>query len=168
MEVAPSREVEPDTRSCQQALQMEFAEYMLEDPADETDLLMYWRGKSTADVDSDGLEVVRPTWPHLVLLARLHAGVDNSSCEAERNVSALALTASDLRSSLSPDKIKHMLFLRQNGDLIPEVGKYQREMACLKERCLAGRLAVQKKLAEGKEDKRLPPAPNSDGVVCLS
>ena len=168
MEVAPSRAVKPGTRSREQALQMEFAEYMLEDPVDETDLLMYWKGKSTAAVDPDGHEVVRPRWPHLALLARLHAGVDNTSCEAERNFSALALTASDLRSSLSPDKIKQMLFLRQNGDLIPEVGKYQREMACLKERCLAGRLAVQKKLAEGKEDKRLSPASTSDDVVCLS
>ena len=102
------------------------------------------------------------------MLARLHAGVDNTSCEAERNVSALALIASNLRSSLSPDKIKKMLFLRLNGDLIPEVGKYQREMACLKDRCLAGRLAVQKKLAEGKDDKRLSPASTSDDVVCLS
>ena len=112
--------------------------------------------------------MVRPRWSHLALLARLHARVDNTSCEAERNFSAPALTASDLRSSLSQDKIKQMLFLRQNGDLIPEVGKYQWQMACLKEKCPAGRLAVQKKLAEGKEDKRLSPASTSDDVVCLS
>ena len=44
MEVTPSRAVKPGTRSREQALQMEFAEYMLEDPVDDTDLLAYWKG----------------------------------------------------------------------------------------------------------------------------
>ena len=139
-----SRAVKPGTRSREQDLQMEFAEYMLKDPVDETDLLMYWKGKATAAVGPDGHEVVRSRWPHLALLTRLHAGVDNTSCEAERNFSALALTASNLRPSLSPGKIREMLFLRLNGDLIPEVGKFWRETARLKEKCLAGRLAMQK------------------------
>ena len=122
------------------------------------DFLMYWRGKSTAAVDPDGHEVVPPRWPHLALLARVYAaGVDNASCEAERSCSALALTASSVRSSFSPDKIRKMLFLRLNADLIPEVDKFRRETAHLKEKCLVGRLAVQKKLVEGKEENACHP-----------
>ncbi|CAM9621870.1 unnamed protein product, partial [Hapterophycus canaliculatus] len=53
-------------------------------------------------------------WPHVGLVARLFAGIDTTSCQAEMNVSALKLVVRDLRSSTSPAKVEQTVFLRLN------------------------------------------------------
>ena len=64
--------------------------------------------------------------PYDEVWARLYAGVDATSCQAERNFSALKLTASDLRANRSPAKVERTLFLRLNRHLIPGLGQILR------------------------------------------
>lgn len=99
----------------------EFGEYMLEPVSDSRGLLSYWKAKAAPVLDSaTGGIVVPAKWPHVSLLARLCAGVDNTSCQAERNFLNLALTVSTLRHSHSEELIEKMMYLRLNKHLIPE------------------------------------------------
>ena len=63
-------------------------------------------------VDAAGNVVAPARWPHLSLLARVYAGVDTTSCQAERNFSALKQVLSDMRAGTLPRKIEQMLLLR--------------------------------------------------------
>ena len=54
--------------------------------------------------------------PHLALLARLNHGVEATSCQAERNSSALALLIGNMRSSMGAFKVR----------CIPEIAAYNR------------------------------------------
>ena len=56
---------------------------------------------------------------HLALLACLYHGVEATSCQSERNFSALAFRIAHLRSSMAPFKVEQMMFLRLNQDYIP-------------------------------------------------
>ena len=58
--------------------------------------------------------------------------MDTTSCEAERNFSALALVVGDLRASMSPRRVEQTLFLRLNKYLIPGVGKALKDVDDLK------------------------------------
>ena len=69
----------------------------------------------------------------MALVARAFAGIDTTSCQAERNFSSLKLVVSDLRASLGAEKIEKILFLRLNRHLIPGLGKVVRELESLKE-----------------------------------
>ena len=64
--------------------------------------------------------------PHLALLARLYHGVVATSCQAERNFSALALLIGNMRSSMGAFKVEQMMFLRLNQRCIPEIVAYNR------------------------------------------
>ena len=69
------------------------------------------------------------------MLARVYAGVDTTSCQAERNVSALKQVLRDMRAGALPRKIEQMmLLLRLNRHLIPDFAKVERELAALKAR----------------------------------
>ena len=72
------------------------------------DLLQYWKGKHAR-------------WPHLSLLARLYAGMDSTSCQAERNFAILNCTLDNLRTGLAVDKVEQLMLLRLNKQLIPEI-----------------------------------------------
>ena len=96
------------------------------------------------------------TWPHLSLLARLYAGVDNTSCEAERIFSTLAHTVDNLRCSLSESKIEQMMYLRLNAGYIKEV-KAQREMKrAISENLAHTRRAVRQKFEEDEIGVKSP------------
>ena len=78
--------------------------YVAEDPTPEEDdfsLLDFWlqRSKATtcteAGEDEAGL-------PYLALIVRLYHAIDSTSCQAERNFSALALLIGNMRSSMLP------------------------------------------------------------------
>ena len=58
-------------------------------------------------------------WPHIGLLAKLCAGIDTTSCQAERNLSALKQALSDMRVGALAHKTEKMLLLRLNRHLIP-------------------------------------------------
>ena len=62
------------------------------------DFLQYWEARGTDGVDPSGKVVMPACWPHIELLARLYAGMDTTSCQAERNFSALEQVLSDMRA----------------------------------------------------------------------
>ena len=62
--------------------------------------------------------------PHLALLARLYHGVEATSCQAERNFSALALLIGNMRSSMGAFRVEQMMFSRLNQRFIPEIAGY--------------------------------------------
>ena len=90
--------------------------------------------------------------PHLSLLARLYAGVDNTSCEAERIFSTvLSHTVDTLRRSLSEKRIKQMMYLRLNAGYIGEVKNYRVSLKTEKAANFAlSKRAVQRKFDEAK------------------
>lgn len=113
-----------------------FAEYMKEasPPDDDPNLsiLNYWKPRATDGLDASG-RVVKPVrWPHVGLIARLYAGIDTTSCQAERNFSALKLVVSDLRARMSSDRVEQTVFLRLNRHIIPGLGKAMNELGNLK------------------------------------
>ncbi|CAM9575217.1 unnamed protein product [Ectocarpus sp. 4 AP-2014] len=102
----------------------EFTAYMQEaaapsDPDSAFDLLDYWATRGVDGLDKSGKVVVPARRPHVGLLARLYAGIDTTSCQAERNFSALKLVLSDMRAGILPHNIEMMLLLRLNRHLIP-------------------------------------------------
>ncbi|CAM9735456.1 unnamed protein product [Pylaiella littoralis] len=123
----------------------EFAAYMKEAAATNDakfDLLKYWNARGVDGVDASGNVVAPARWPHLSLLARVYAGVDTTSCQAERNFSALKQVLSDMRAGTLPRKIEQMLLLRLNRHLIPGFAKVEQELAALKARHDANAKAV--------------------------
>ena len=57
----------------------------------------------------------------MALIARLHHGIESTSCQSERNISALGFLIDSLRNSMLPAKVKRMMFLRLNRLYSPEV-----------------------------------------------
>ena len=104
-------------------------------PADNShdfDILKSWKTHSTDGVDAKTGEVITPArWPHIGLLARLHLGIDATSCQAERNFSALSALLSDQRGGLSPRKVEMMMLLKLNQHLIPGLKYVLREVVDL-------------------------------------
>ena len=98
---------------------------------DPTFTVLEWKPRVTDGLNKSGNVVLPARWPHVGLVARLYAGVDATSCQAERNFSALKLTASDLRANMSPAKVEKTLFLRLNRHLIPGLGQILRGLDAL-------------------------------------
>ena len=97
--------------------------YVAEDSHPEEDdfsLLQFWerRGKASTYAETDE---VKPGLPYLALIARLYHGIESTSCQAERNFSALSNVIGTLRSSMLPLKVEKMWFLRLNKLFIKEV-----------------------------------------------
>lgn len=93
------------------------------------DLLQFWQDNSMPTIDEDGNTVQAARWPILAMFARLYHGNDGTSCEVERNLSNLSLTAGDVRGGLTPRKVEQFLFLRLNASLIREVKAFEPEPA---------------------------------------
>lgn len=92
-------------------VEKELRMYMAEDiQPEEVDfsLLEFWKVKSAG-------------MPFLALIARLFNGVESTSCQAERNFSALAFLLGHLRSTTAPAKVERLMFLRLNRLFIPEI-----------------------------------------------
>ena len=124
----------------------EYGEYMKEvaliddDPAFTA--LEYWQPRAVDGLDKSGNVVVPARWPHVGLVARLYLGVDATSCQAERNFSALRLIVSDLRSKSSPGKVEKTVFVRLNKHLIPGLGKVLEDLDALKDERIPSREAA--------------------------
>ena len=123
------RETRQDTPLC------EYEEYRKKAALPDTDstftALEYWRPRAVDGLDKSGNIVVPADWPHVGLVARLHLGIDATSCQAERNFSALKLVVSDLHSHTSPAKVEKTIFLRLNTHLVPGLGKVLRDLDAL-------------------------------------
>ena len=110
----------PESRA--DVAEREFNAYMKEaapSNSSDFDLLQYWATRSVDGIDPSGKVVVPARWPHIGLLAKLYAGVDTTSCQAERNFSALKRVVSDMQAGTLPHKVEKMLLLRLNRHLIP-------------------------------------------------
>ena len=58
---------------------------------------------------------------YLAFIARLYYGIEATSCQAKRNISALAHLMGDLRSRMLASKVERMMFIPLNRHLIDEV-----------------------------------------------
>ena len=96
--------------------------YLAEDPhLEENDfsLLQFWLRRSKLSTCAETGEV-EAGLPYLALIARLYNGIESTSCQAERNSSALSFLIGSLRSSISPGKVERLMFLRLNRLFIPK------------------------------------------------
>ena len=88
---------------------------------DGFNLLEFWNRRDTDSVCPTTSTVTSPAeMPYLAFIARLYHGVEATSCQAERNFSALAHLIGDLRSSMLASKVERMMFIRLNRHLIDE------------------------------------------------
>ena len=71
-------------------------------------------------------------WPHIGLLTRLYAGIDTTSCQAERNFFALKQVLSNMRAGTLAHKTEKMLLFRLNRHLIPGFARVEQELDALK------------------------------------
>ena len=107
-------------------IEKEMRTYLAEDPhLEEIDfsLLQFWlrRSKPSTCAETGKVEA---GLPYLALIARLYNGIESTSCQTERNLSALSFLIGSLRSSISPGKVERLLmFLRLNRLFVPEVKK---------------------------------------------
>ena len=126
----------PESRA--DVAEREFNAYMKEaapSNSSDFDLLQYWATRSVDGIDPSGKVVVSARWPHIGLLARLYAGVDTTSCQAERIFSALKHVVSDMRAGTLPHKVEKMLLLRLNRHLIPGFAEVVKQLEALKAKC---------------------------------
>ena len=67
-----------------------------------------------------------------------HLGIDATSCQAERNFSALSALLGDLQSNLGRRKVEMMMLLKLNQQLIPGLADVLQQVADLKDATAAG------------------------------
>ena len=80
---------------------------------DAFNLLVLWNRRGTDSVCPTTSTVTSPVeMSYLVFIARLYHGTEATSCQAERNFSALAHFVGDLRSSMLASKVERMMFIR--------------------------------------------------------
>ena len=96
------------------------------------DFLQYWKARGTDGVDPSGKVVVPARGPHIRLLTRVYEGIDTTSCQAERNFSALKQILSDMRAGTLAYKTEKMLLLRLHRHLIPGFARVEQELEALK------------------------------------
>ena len=102
-----SKASSPGTVKRHAVIDRELQMYLAEDPRPEEDgfsLLGFWKRRSKPSPCTEPGEV-QPGLPHLALIARLHHAVESTSCQSERNFSALGLLIGNLRSSMLPSKV---------------------------------------------------------------
>ena len=124
------------------AAEREFEDYMKMPPAANShdfNLLNAWKSYATDGVDAKTGKVVTPArLPHIGRLARLHLGIDATSCQAERNSSALSALLGGLQSNLERRKVEMMMLLKLSQQLIPGLADVLQQVANLKDATAAG------------------------------
>ena len=89
---------------------------------DVFNILGFWNRRGTDSVCPTTSTVTSPAeMPYLAFIARLYHGIEATSCQAERNVLALAHLVSDLRRRMLARKVERMMFIRLNRHLIDDV-----------------------------------------------
>ena len=67
--------------------------------------------------------------PYLAFIARLYLGIKATSCQAERNVSALGHVIGHLRCYMLVRKVEHMMLIRLNRHFVAEVREWDAAVA---------------------------------------
>ncbi|CAN0294058.1 unnamed protein product, partial [Ectocarpus sp. 4 AP-2014] len=89
---------------------------------DDFNLLGFWNRRGTDSVSPTTEHVTAPAeMPYLSFIARLHLGIEATSCQAERNFSALAHLIGNLRCNMLAAKVERMMLIRLNRHLLAEV-----------------------------------------------
>jgi len=102
---------------------------------DGFNLLGFWSRRGTDSTCPTTGTVTSPAeMPYLAFLARLYHGVEATSCQAERNFSALANLIGDLRSNMLASKVERMMFIRLNKHMVDEVRDFDAAKAKAKAR----------------------------------
>ena len=127
----------------------------LEREDDDFSLYLYWKEKANPKLDKDGKTLAPAVWPKLAKFAARYVSFQATSCDAERNFSALSDLLADKRSSLRPSTVEKCMLLRLNRDLLPGFaelaaleGRRQINMEETK-RLVRAALAVRRKVATG-------------------
>ena len=106
---------------------VEFVAYIkapLEPEAKSFSLAQYWKEKEQPKLDVDGKTILAPaTWPKLARFAARYVSMEATSCEAERNFSALSQLMDDKRCTLLPATVEKCMLLRLNRSLLPGFAK---------------------------------------------
>ena len=84
-------------------------------------LLGFWNRRGTDSACPTSTVTTPAEMPYLAFLTRLYHGVEATSCQAERNFSALANLIGDLRSNMLASKVELMMFIRLNKHMVDEV-----------------------------------------------
>ena len=89
---------------------------------DAFNLLRFWNWRVTDSVCLTTSTVTSPAeMTYLVFIARLYHRIEATSCQVERNFSALAHLIGDLRNRMLASKVERMMFIRLKRYLIDEV-----------------------------------------------
>lgn len=129
----------------------ELEEYKLlpEILAGKFDLVGFWAAESKPRLDDDGNVRELAKFPILSMIARAFHSADTTSCQSERDFSALAVCMSNVRQSMIQDRVGMMMFLRLNSGVIPEMVWYNENMAKLKKAQSDGHVKAVKAQAAG-------------------
>lgn len=89
---------------------------------DDFNLAGFWNRRGTDSVCPTTGKVTSPAeMPYLAFIARLHLGIEATSCQAERNFSALAHLIGHLRCNMLPRKVERMMLIRLNKHLLADI-----------------------------------------------
>lgn len=120
-------------------IEREMLVYLAEQPQLDVDgfnLIGFWNRRGTDSVCAATGQVTSPAdLPYLAFIARLHLGIEATSCQAERNFSALAHLIGNLRCNMLPHRVERMMLIRLNRRMLDEVRAFDaavsraREMA---------------------------------------
>ena len=108
-------------------------------------VLRWWKAAGTATLDRKENILEAAKFPLLSCVASALFSINSTSCESERDFSALSLSLSKMRHSLKDKKVEKMMFLRLNAERVPEIRGIKEEL----------RRAVEERSAGQKETKRV-------------
>ena len=111
--------------------------------------LGYWHDAGSPSCDARGNIVAPAQFPILSALARVYFSVDSTSCQSERDFSQLALTYSNLRQRMGPERVEKMMFLKLNPQLIPEIKELDMRLAKIRGTQADGKVEAVKAQAVG-------------------
>lgn len=130
--VAAAAAVAATTAPCTAAsrFEKEVAEYksLPEVSGSKFDLLSFWDDAARPRLDEDGNIRELAKFPILAMFARVFHSADTTSCQSERDFSALAFCMNNLRLSMRQDRVEMMMFLKQNKGMIPEIRSYTKKL----------------------------------------
>ncbi|CAM9594131.1 unnamed protein product, partial [Ectocarpus sp. 6 AP-2014] len=89
---------------------------------DDFKVLGFWNRRGTDSVCATTGNVTSPAeMPYLAFIARLYLGIEATSCQAERNFSALSHLIGHLRRNILSRKVERVMLTRLNRHLVDEV-----------------------------------------------
>ena len=81
---------------------------------DDFNLLGFWNRRGTDSLCPTTGKATSPAeMPYLAFIPRLYHGIEATSCQAERNFSALADLTGDLRSTMLAYKVERIMFINR-------------------------------------------------------